>query len=141
MEASMKARLWLCAAALALLAHAGAAAAQSTVTTRETVTTKKTVRLSPPQRTVIYKRVTQQPRPTISSREVVVQKQTEDLAAGSRVPETAGLYDLPDSEAADVPPVDEVAPVPPRQYKYMVVNDQVLLVDPETSQVVEIIRH
>jgi hypothetical protein len=140
MEASMKARLWLCAAALALLAHAGAAAAQSTVTTRETVTTKKTVRLSPPQRTVIYKRVTQEPRPAISSREVVVQKQT-DLAVGSRAPETAGLYDLPDSVAEEVPPVDEVAPVPPRQYKYMVVNDQVLLVDPETSQVVEIIRH
>ena len=74
MEASMKARLWLCAAALALLADAGAAAAQSTVTTRETVTTKKTVRLSPSRRTVFYKRVMQQPRPTISSREVVVQK-------------------------------------------------------------------
>ena len=144
----MKVRLWLCAAAaVALLANADAAAAQSTVTTTKTVTTKKTVRLTPSQRTVMYRRVAQHPRPVGSDREVLVQKQTEDWAIGSRVPESADLYDVPAPLAAEAPlvdeapPVDEVPPAPTRPYKYMVVNDQVLVVDPDTSEVVEIIRH
>ena len=153
----MKVRLLLCAAALALLADAGAAAAQSTVTTRKTVTTKETVRLSPSHRTTISRRVTQHPRSiSLPGGGVVVQKQTENVATESRVPEAVDLYGLPGPAASEVPivepsvplvepaeiPIVEPAVVPAvKQYKYMVVNNQVLMVDPDTSQVVEIIRH
>lgn len=76
-----------------------------------------------------------------------MQKQTEDWAIGSRVPDSPDLYDVPAPLAAEAPlvdegpPVGEVPPAPTRPYKYMVVNDQVLVVDPDTSEVVEIIRH
>src|SRR5438105_2035313 len=121
----MKARLWLGAAALALLAPIGDAAAQSAVT-RETVTTRETVRLSPEQRTTIYRRVTQQPR--AASRALPM----KEVEVGVRVPDAAELYDLPEPVIADVPAV--------RRYRYMMIGNEVVLVDPQTSQVVEIIR-
>jgi len=121
----MKARFLIGAAALALLAGTVGASAQGTVT-RETTTTRETVRLSPEQRTTIYRRVTQQPR--AASRSIPM----KEVEVGVRVPEATELYDLPEPVIADVPAV--------RRYRYMVINNQVVLVDPETSQVVEIIR-
>src|SRR6266705_5160365 len=123
----MKARLVLVgAAALALLAGVGSAAAQTTVT-KETVTTRQTVKLTPAQRTTIYQRVTQEPRAQVR----LPQKEVE-VTVGGRIPEAADLYDLPEPVIAEVPDV--------KRYKYMVVNNEVVLVDPDTSQVVEIIR-
>ena len=45
-----------------------------------------------------------------------------------RVPETTQLYTVPDTVAVEVPSV--------RSYKYMMVNDRVVLIDPATSEVV-----
>ena len=47
---------------------------------------------------------------------------------GTRVPETVTLYPVPETVVAEVPAV--------KRYKYMVVNGQVVLVDPVTSEVV-----
>jgi hypothetical protein len=66
-------------------------------------------------RTIVRERV-QPARPTVEYR------------VGMRVPPTAQLYTVPDTVAVDVPAV--------RAYRYMVVNDRVVLVDPATSEVV-----
>lgn len=121
----MNARILMGAAALALLAGTHGASAQGTVT-RETTTVRETVRLSPEQRTTIYRQVRQHPRATSRS---IPMKQVE---VGVRVPEAAELYDLPEPVIAEVPGV--------RRYRYMTIGNEVVLVDPETSQVVEIIR-
>ena len=44
------------------------------------------------------------------------------------MPETTQLYSVPETVAVEVPAV--------RSYKYMMVNDRVVLVDPATSEVV-----
>jgi hypothetical protein len=122
--------------ATALLASAGVAHAQTTVITREpaqtrtivtqpaqtrTVVTEQPLQLTPVQRQTIYRtivreRVAAPPPPTVEYR------------VGARVPESVQLYSVPQSVAVEVPAI--------KRYKYMVVNDQVVLVDPATSQVV-----
>jgi Protein of unknown function (DUF1236) len=121
----MKSRILIGAAALAMLAGTVDVSAQGTIT-RETTTTRETVRLSPQQRTTIYRQVRQHPR--AASRTI----QMKELEVGARIPEAAELYDLPDPVVTEVPGV--------RRYRYMTINNEVVLVDPETSQVVEIIR-
>jgi hypothetical protein len=44
------------------------------------------------------------------------------------VPESVQLYSVPQEIAVEVPAI--------RSYKYMVVNDRVVLIDPATSEVV-----
>src|SRR5262249_5183062 len=53
-------------------------------------------------------------------------------AVGVKVPPSIALYTLPDSALANIPSM--------RAYQYTVVKDQVVLVDPTTLQVVDIIR-
>jgi hypothetical protein len=124
----MKVGIYLGVAALAL-SFGGAASAQSTVTTRETVTTRQSAQFSPAQRTVIYKHAMERPR---SSTTVVVRTPAPDMAVGGRAPTDADLYDFSEPVLAEVPEA--------KRYRYMVINNQVLLVDRETSEVVEIIR-
>jgi hypothetical protein len=114
------------ATAVSLIACVTAVNAQTTVITREpvqtetVVTTTQPLQLTPVQRQTIYRTIVQRPvtraQPTVSYR------------VGMRVPETAQLYDVPDTVAVEVPAV--------RSYKYMMVNDRVVLVDPATSEVV-----
>jgi hypothetical protein len=47
---------------------------------------------------------------------------------GMRVPQTTQLYAVPEAIGVEVPAI--------RSYKYMMVNDRVVLVDPATSEVV-----
>jgi hypothetical protein len=47
---------------------------------------------------------------------------------GARIPESVQLYALPQEVAVEVPAV--------RAYKYMVVNNRVVLIDPATSEVI-----
>lgn len=47
---------------------------------------------------------------------------------GMRVPQTTQLYAVPETAGVEVPAI--------RGYKYMMVNDRVVLVDPATSEVV-----
>lgn len=80
--------------------------------------------LLPAQRTSIYKAVmsgrhTQAPA-GISAR------------IGAKLPATVELYDMPESIHSEIPGV--------REYKYVVVEKQLVLVDPQTNTVVEIIQ-
>jgi hypothetical protein len=112
--------------ALALVAAGGAAHAQTTVITREpvqsetVVTTAQPMQLTPVQRQTIYRTIVREP--------VVQAPPTIEYRIGTRVPPTAHLYVMPRDVVATVPAV--------RSYRYMVVNNRVVLVDPATSQVV-----
>lgn len=114
------------AIAAALLAGAGTANAQTTVITREPaetqtiVTTQQPVQLTPVQRQTIYRTIVRQPVQAVPP--------TVEYRVGTRVPQGARLYEIPQDVAVEVPAV--------RSYKYMMVNDHVVLVDPATSEVV-----
>ena len=83
--------------------------------------------LTPVQRRVIYRTIVQQP---VVQRQVTVgaAPPVVEYRVGARVPAATTLYAMPQEVAVEVPAV--------RSYKYMVVNNRVLLVDPATSQVV-----
>ncbi len=113
------------AIAAALLAGAGTASAQTTVITREpvetrTIVTTQPLELSPVQRQTIYRTIRRAP--------VRVVEPTIEYRVGMRVPQTARLYEVPQDVAVEVPAI--------RSYKYMMVNDRVVLVDPATSEIV-----
>jgi len=114
------------AIAAVLLAGTVAASAQTTVittkpaTTGTVVTTTEPLELTPVQRQTIYRTIVRErPAPAQS---------TVEYRVGTRIPERSTLYAVPQEVAVEVPAI--------RSYKYMVVNDRVLLVDPATSQVV-----
>ena len=113
------------AIAAALLAGASTASAQTTVITREpvesrTVVTTEPIQLTPVQRQTIYR--------TIVRERVSPARPTVEYRVGTRVPESVQLYSVPQEVAVEVPTI--------RSYKYMVVNDRVVLIDPATSEVV-----
>ena len=113
------------AIAAALLASASTASAQTTVITREpvesrTVVTTEPIQLTPVQRQTIYR--------TIVRERVSPARPTVEYRVGTRVPESVQLYSVPQEIAVEVPTI--------RSYKYMVVNDRVVLIDPATSEVV-----
>jgi len=110
---------------VALLAGASTASAQTTVITREpvesrTVVTTEPLQLTPVQRRTIYR--------TIVRERVVPARQTVEYRVGARVPENVQIYQVPQEVAVEVPTI--------KPYKYMVVNDRVVLIDPVTSEVV-----
>jgi hypothetical protein len=115
-------------ASLALATGIGAASAQTTVITREPVETRTVVTTAPPaavqltpvQRQTIYR--------TIVRERAAPAQTTVEYRVGTRIPESAHLYAVPQQVVTEVPAV--------QAYKYMVVNGKVLLVDPATSQVV-----
>lgn len=143
----MKTQIRRTAAALMLVAGAGSAHAQ-TVITREPVETQTIVpaqplELSPAQRTTIYRtivpqgrgrqpivreRIVTEPVAPVARERVVVQPTETEYVVGSRVPSTVELAPVPESLAVEVPPL--------RPYRYMVINNRLLLVDPATSTVV-----
>ena len=113
------------AVASALIAGATTANAQTTVITREpvqtqTVITTQPLALTPVQRQTVYR--------TIVRERVAPAQPTVEYRVGMRVPQTAQLYAVPQTVAVEVPSI--------QSYKYMVVNDRVVLVDPATSEVV-----
>jgi hypothetical protein len=114
------------ASVAALIAGISSATAQTTVITREPVqsqtivTTTQPLQLTPTQRQTVYR--------TIVRERVAPAQPTVSYRVGTRVPETTQLYSVPETVAVEVPAV--------RSYKYMMVNDRVVLVDPATSEVV-----
>ena len=113
-------------AATAAGLFAGPALAQTTIVTREpvqsrTVVTTEPLQLTPVQRQTVYRTI-------VRERAVAPPQATVEYRVGARIPANAQLYTVPQEVAVEVPAV--------RLYKYMVVNGQVLLVDPATSQVV-----
>jgi hypothetical protein len=113
------------AIAAALLAGVGSASAQTTVITREpvetqTVVTMRPLALTPVQRQTVYRTIVREP--------VQMVPPTVEYRVGTRVPVSVPLYAVPQEVAVEVPTI--------RRYKYMRVNDRVVLVDPVTSEVV-----
>jgi len=111
--------------AVALMAGTAAANAQTTVITREpvesrTVVTTEPLQLTPVQRRTVYR--------TIVRERVAPAQPTVEYRVGTRIPENVRLYTVPQEVAVEVPAI--------RPYKYMVVNDRVVLIDPATSEVV-----
>jgi hypothetical protein len=107
----------------ALLASVGAVNAQTTVITHEpvesrTVVTTEPLQLTPVQRQTIYR--------TIVRERVPPARPSVEYRVGARLPESVQLYTLP--HEVEVPAI--------RAYKYMVVNNRVVLIDPATSEVV-----
>jgi hypothetical protein len=115
------------AIAAALIAGATTANAQTTIITREpvqtqtrTVVTTEPLQLTPVQRQTVYRTIVhERSRPA---------QATVEYRVGTRVPQSAQLYAVPETVAVEVPAI--------KSYKYMVVNDRVVLVDPATSEVV-----
>jgi hypothetical protein len=110
----------------AVVAGATTASAQTTIITREpvesrTVVTTEPLELTPAQRRTIYR--------TIVRERVAPAEPTVEYRVGARLPDSVRLYSVPQEVAVEVPTI--------RSYKYMVVNNRVVLVDPATSQVVE----
>ena len=114
------------AVALALLAATSAASAQTTVITREPVqtqtivTAQPTLVLTPEQRQIVYR--------DIARERVAPAPGTVTYTVGARLPAETRLYTVPDTVAVEVPAV--------KQYRYMMVNGRVVLVDPASSEVV-----
>jgi hypothetical protein len=109
-----------------LAAGTTAASAQTTVITREpielqTVVTSEPLQLTPVQRRTVYR--------TIVRDRVMPAEPTIEYRVGARVPDRVRLYSMPQEVVVEVPAI--------RSYKYMVVNNRVVLVDPVTSQVVD----
>lgn len=113
------------AVAAALLAGVGSASAQTTVITTEpaprTVVTTQPLELTPVQRQTIYRTIVREPVE-------VAPPPTIEYRVGTRIPAETRLYAVPQDVAVEVPAV--------RRYKYMRVNNRVVLVDPATSEVV-----
>jgi len=118
--------LFGCTAAALLVAGANVAVAQTTIIERDSpsVITRESVELTPVQRTTIYRTVTRERVRTAPG--------GVDVRLGARVPQAVELREMPSAVVEEVPTV--------RRYRYMVVNSEVVLVDPLTSEVVEIIR-
>jgi hypothetical protein len=120
-------------AAIALVLSSGAALAQTTIITEqpavsETIITREPtpvvrqrVELTPVQRSTVYRTIVQQ-RPVVAAPAGV------EVQVGAPIPAGAQLYAIPDTVAIEVPTV--------KSYKYMMVNNRVVLVDPATSLVV-----
>jgi len=111
--------------ATALVAGAASVHAQTTVITREpvetrTVVTREPLQLTPVQRRTVYR--------TIVRERIEPARPTVEYRVGTRIPESVPLYSVPQEVAVEVPSI--------RSYKYMVVNDRVVLIDPVTSEVV-----
>jgi Protein of unknown function (DUF1236) len=110
----------------AVIAGASTASAQTTIITREPVESRTAVaseplELTPVQRRTIYR--------TIVREKVLSAEPTVEYRVGAPVPDSVRLYSVPQEVAVEVPAI--------RSYKYMVVNNRIVLVDPATSQVVE----
>jgi hypothetical protein len=113
-------RIGFVAVVLAAIGVAPTAHAQTTITTIETV--REPLSLTRQQRTVIYRTVRREPQ--VPTAEILIRR-------GAVVPPTVVLSPLPESVYVVAPEVERL--------RYFYVNDQLVLVDPRTSQVVEII--
>ena len=106
-------------AALGVLA-AVPAVAQTTVTTTRTESTGS-IAIAPEKRTVIKQRFTGAPVTTVK----------EKVTVGATVPADVELMAVPDTVVTEIPTV--------KSYRYFRYNDDVVLVDPSSRRVVQII--
>ena len=118
-------RIGCIAIPLLMFGAATVASAQSTTTTTTTIETRRDpITLTPQQRTTIYRTVRRPATVATVPAEVTVRR-------GAVIPPAVVLSPLPDTIYTEVPALP--------QYKYFYVNNQLVLVDPLTSQVIDII--
>lgn len=117
------------AIALALTVIPASAFAQTTITT--TTETRGPVALSPEQRTVIYRTVTRERRVAPPVVVTPAPGPAVSYEVGAPVPREVAVYDFPEDAYMDVPEL--------RRYRYVYVNNRLVLVDPSTSRVVDVI--
>lgn len=115
--------LRILALSAAVLSVPAAALAQTTVTTT-TRTERGPIVLTPDQRTTVYRSVRRERR--------VAPPAVVEYRVGTRLPREVELQEFDDDVYVDAPAL--------KPYRYVYVNNQLVLVDPETSEVVEIIR-
>lgn len=108
----------------AILSVPAAAVAQTTITTTTTRTERGPLVLTPQQRTTVYKHV-------VRERVVTPHGEVVEYRVGSRLPQQVELRTFDEDLYTQAPDL--------RRYRYVHVNGEVLLVDPATSEVVEII--
>jgi len=84
------------------------------------VVTTEPLLLTSLQRRTIYRTIVRDRAP--------LARPTAEYRLGTRVLESVQLYAVPQEVAVEVPEI--------RAYKYMVVNDRIVLIDPATSEVV-----
>jgi hypothetical protein len=108
----------------AVLSVPAAALAQTTTITTTTRTERGPLVLTPDQRTTVYRRV-------VRERVVTPRGEVIEYRVGARVPRDVELRSFDDDVYVEAPEL--------RRYRYVHVNNQVVLVDPETSEVIEII--
>lgn len=101
-------------AVCAILAGGAASYAQDTVVVP--AQRPNTVVIQPEQKTVIREYVQKNPVASINVLGL-------ELNLGSRVPETVTLYEVPDT-----------------RYRYTVIDNRAVLVDPETHEIVEVLN-
>ena len=115
----------------ALAAVSPLALAQTTITTTVTKETTGPYRLTPEQRTTVYRTVTRERQAAPTT--IVRPAPTVRYEVGAPVPPgTVELSTFPEDVYVDVPVL--------KRFRYVYVNNQLVLVDPETSQVVDIIN-
>lgn len=107
-----------------LVAVPAATFAQTTTITTTTRTERGPLVLTPDQRTTVYKRVVRE-RVVTPSGEIV------EYRVGTRVPREIELRTFDEDLYVDAPAL--------RPYRYVYVNNQLVVVDPETSEVVQVI--
>lgn len=107
-----------------ILAAALFAASSFIAVAQTTIVEPGYVQLSPSQRVIIQRHVLREPR--------VMPRSRVELRVGAPVPPAVELHPLPDEVYVEVPAM--------RRYRYVYVENEVVLVDPETNEIVEIIR-
>ncbi len=108
----------------AILSVPAAAFAQTTTITTTTRTERGPLVLTPDQRTTVYKRVVRER--VVTARGAIVEYQV-----GTRVPREVELRTFDDDVYVEAPEL--------RRYRYVYVNNQLVVVDPATSEVVQVI--
>jgi hypothetical protein len=122
----MQSYLRLGAVLLALAGTTGLAVAQQQpIQQRPGMTGQETMKLTAQQRQQVYQMVMKE-KPSAAAPAGI------SLRIGAKVPATVELQDLPDAVASQMPNL--------RQYKFIVAQNQVVLVDPSSNEIVEIIR-
>ena len=111
-----------------LSATGGFAAAQTTspVGKSEQSQDLKPLNLTPTQKEAIFTAVRR------SSVSITKPPSSLSVAIGAQVPASTQIYTLPDAVVADLPEL--------RSFRFTIVNDTLLLIDPTLMRVVEIIR-
>jgi len=110
--------------AVAQTAPAGSPPAATSPSTA--IDPKAGLQLTPQQRAMIFQSVSRE------KAKVKLPPGGVSATAGADLPPSIELYTMPDNVAAEIPNA--------KLYKYTVVNDQVVLVDPTSMKVVEVIR-